>query len=142
MHALKYKSMPCVASIKPFDACVNISQKKESPALNYFVGAGLSVLVSATYDNNSSVFLTRNAGGRRRLKQRESLRRNTQNSECPKNLAFIPLDGNRKEYKAYCGFNHSYEIQGPNGISFAKVKNIKIPFMIKYFAPFLALHKQ
>ena len=45
--------------------------EKESPALNYFVGAGLSVLVSATYDNNSSVFLTWNAGGRRRLEERE-----------------------------------------------------------------------
>ena len=106
------------------------------------VGAGLSVLVSATYDNNSSVFLTWDAEGRRRLKYRESLRRNTQNSECPKNLAFIPLDGNRKEYRAYCETNHSYEIQGPNGISFVKVKNIKIPFMKKQFTAFSALHKQ
>ena len=34
------------------------------------------------------------------------------------------------------------KIQGPNGISFVKVKNIKIPFMIKHFTPFSALHKQ
>ena len=49
MHALKYKSMLCFASIKHFDACAT-QLEKESPALNYSVGAGLSVLVAATYD--------------------------------------------------------------------------------------------